>query len=405
VERALAVTASIGRKERRRGCTELPHNLWFEPGYRLPLSPRMGLGAECTEPAPQCIVQSGYRLPAVPKHLSPTLSDVAQAAGVSTATASRALSGKRAVNPRLVRAVRVASERLDYRMNEVARSLRQQRTQTVGMLVPRIANPFFLGIVEAAERALHAAGHELFLCDSQDDPAVEATRVRALVARRVDGLLVIPCDTSASTQTIKTAGSQVPLVQLDRYVDGVDADYVGIDSEAGIRSALDHLASTGARRVVFISAAASNTAAAERLEAYRRLARDRFDSPSAESCLLGDFSLAWGRSAVAQLRVDGLPDALACGNDLIGLGALQELRSMGVKVPRQVRVLGFDDIGFAALSDPPLTTVRQPAEAIGREGARLLLGRLSADAPAPARLVRLMPSLVVRESTQAAATR
>lgn len=330
-----------------------------------------------------------------------TMRDVAEAAGVSVATVSRVLSGNRPVRPEIATSVREASERLGYRTHYVARALRRQSTQTVGMVVPYIANPFFPGVVQAVERSLHAGGHALFLCDSQDDPEIEADRVRALVDRRVDGLLVIPCDAEASAEAVREAARRVPLVQLDRCVEGVEGDHVGVDDAAGIAVVLDHLWACGRRRLVFVGAHESISTAGERLAAYRRGAV-RFHPDSQQDVLLDDFSIEWGRRAAQRLSARRqLPEAIVCANDLIALGVVQRLRAARLEVPRDVAVTGFDDIGFAALGDPPLTTVRQPVEAIGEESVRLLLGRLAGEEAAPQR-VRLAPELVVRASTVAA---
>src|SRR5918998_348563 len=182
-----------------------------------------------------------------------TIREVAEEAGVSIATASRALSGSRQVTPTTRRAVLAASERLGYRANTVARSLRMGSTATVGMVVPVISNPYFPLLVEAVERELSAGGRELLLCDSQDDVAIEAARVGALLDRRVDGLLFIPCDRRLSAATLSRARARVPVVQLDRSVDGEDADFVGVDNEVGIRDVVEHLAASGRRTFALVS--------------------------------------------------------------------------------------------------------------------------------------------------------
>lgn len=332
--------------------------------------------------------------------------DVADAAGVSLATASRALSGSRPVRPETLTAVRAAADRLGYRTNHVARSLRRQSTQTVGMVVPRLANPFFPGLVQSLERTLLDQGHALVLCDADDDPGLEAERIVTLLDRRVDGLLVIPCDEHRSAAALRAAAQSVPVVQVDRRADSVAADAVTTDNAAGIAAALDHLRALGRNRTAYVGAAPASSPARERLATYRDLA----DGDVGDDRLLGDFSLDWGREAARRLLARRqLPDAIVCGNDLIALGVLRGLRAAGADVPADVAVTGFDDIGFAEVAEPALTTVRQPVDEIGATAVARLLQRI-ADGntlagteddpdPSPWQHLEIPPELVVRGST------
>ncbi len=331
-----------------------------------------------------------------------TIRDVAAAAGVSTATVSRALSGRRPVAPQLAKSVLEASERLGYRPNVVARSLRTQSTGTVGMVIPRISNPFFPAIVEAVERELASDDRQLLLCDSQGSVATEGKRITALLARQVDGLLVIACEGTASSPTVQRAAASVPVVQIDRLVDGSSGDYVGTDNEVGMRLLIEHLRDKGASTFAFVSAEPTVSSARVRFDAFRRATADV--SPAASRGeLLGDFTYEWGRECADRLLADGLPDAVMCGADLIALGLLSSLTAAGVRVPSDVLVTGYDDIGFASLSNPQLTTVRQPMEEIGVESVRLLRARLESRVASPQHRV-LLPTLVVRGSTASAAT-
>lgn len=326
--------------------------------------------------------------------MSEGLDEVARRAGVSVATASRALSGRRRVTPELADRVRHVAQEIGYRPNVVAQALRLQQTETIGFVVPQISNPFFPAIVEAVERQLQMTGIDLFLCDSQLDTDIELRRVRALLSRRVDGLLISPVSSTESAAALDEAGRSIPVVQIDRFVEGHPAGWVGLDDEVGVQAVVTHLAARGAGTVVFISGQADSSSGRLRLAAFGKAARRGGLTQSARP-MLGAFTRAWGRQAAERL-LDGrvLPDAVVCGNDEIAVGVLRALRSAGVIVPQDVLLTGYDDSEVAAIADPPLTTVRQPREEMAVAAVRLLTDR----AAAPNRLA-LAPTLVVREST------
>lgn len=252
--------------------------------------------------------------------------------------------------------------------------------------------------VEAVERQLSATGRELLLCDSQNNIRIETARVKALLERRVDGLLFIACHRGASAGVVERARAEVPVVEMDRYVDGEQVDFVGVDNEAGIVAAIEHLCDTDRRTSVFVGAQTLDSSALLRLRAYRKAMR-KVDAESARRVLLGDYSLEWGRDAVASLlRKGSLPDSIVCGADIIALGVIAALREARVAVPRDVAVTGFDDIPFAAISTPPLTTLRQPADEIGAEAVRMLQHRIERSTNEPTHIT-VRPELLVRGST------
>jgi LacI family transcriptional regulator len=322
-----------------------------------------------------------------------TIHDVAKLAGVSTATVSRVLSRSRGVQPESARKVLAAAEQLGYRYNAVARALRTNRSNTIGMLVPQISNPFFPALVEAVERRLSREGIELLLCDSQRDVDVEARRLRALVERQVDGIIISPYDFTGSAPAVRGLVGRIPVIQVDRRVDDALTDWVGVDDDAGFAQVVDHLVAAGRRRLVFVSSALTNYSAHARLDAVTKALR-RHGLTAAQEPLLGTFEVEWGIEAAARIDFDAV-DAVVCGNDVIALGVLRGLRKAGVSVPGDVAVTGFDDISFAEISDPPLTTVRQQWDTMADECVRLLLQ----PAEHGPRGIAITPTLQIREST------
>jgi LacI family transcriptional regulator, galactose operon repressor len=302
-----------------------------------------------------------------------TIRDVAEAAGVSPATVSRVLSGTRRVDPELRAKTLAAVQKLNYRTNRVAQALRTRSTGTVGMVVPNIANPFFPVVIQAVERELRRHSVRLLLCDSGDDVNQEAELVHSLLDHRIDGILISPCDRVSSRAAVRSAATRAPLVQVDRLaLKGIP--FVGVDQETAMTAVVEHLISEGCCRFAYVSSSSGVYTAAGRLRAYQKTVR-RLDRRSAERVYEGSFSLDWGREAAERILGEGaLPDAIVCGNDSLALGVLDVLRARGLQVPQDIRLTGFDDTDLASIAWPPLTSVRQPLEAIGKKAAELVLG-------------------------------
>lgn len=326
-----------------------------------------------------------------------TVRDVAAAARVSPATASRALSGQGNVAPELVRRVLRASEELDYQANPLARALRTNRTGTVGMVVPSISNPYFVAAIEAVENALVDSDAALLLCDARESVETESSRIDLLVQRMVDGLIVIPAAAEDSAPALERAANRIPVVQFDRYVDTVPTDFVGSDNGVGVRACVSHLRERGARRIAYVGAKPLTSTASERLAAFREVV-DPTDCPDSW-LMLGDFTADWGREAAGRLlAADELPDAIVCGADVIAVSLVAALRTARVTVPEDITVVSYDDSGLGELTVPPLTSVRQPVGAMAREAVRLLDHRKD-NPDDPVRKSIFPPSLIVRGST------
>ena len=328
-----------------------------------------------------------------------TIRDVAERAGVSTATVSRALSGSRPVSDDVAASIRQAAADLGYSGNIIASSLRRNRTDTVGMVVPSIANPFFTSLVVNVEHVLSQRGLQLFLCDSRSDPEVEAQRLRSLVSRQVDGIIISPCHGERSAEAVRASARAIPVVQLDRFALDTHTDWVGVDDDAAQGLIMDHLAAQGVRSAAFISSELTNSSTELRRAGFFRHAERVGIRTRDEWTLLGDYSIDWGREASRSiLAASTRPDAVVGADDLIALGVLQSCQALGLSVPGDVMVTGFDDIPFSALSNPPLTTIRQPQERIAEEATRLLDQAMNSDHTGTAHIA-LQPELVVRQST------
>jgi LacI family transcriptional regulator len=329
-----------------------------------------------------------------------TVATVAAEAGVSTATVSRVLTGSKSVSAQTSARVLAAAEKLRYSGNSIAKALRQNSTGNIGMLVPSISNPFFTSLVEQVEHHLAQAGLNLFLCDSRNLVATEETRLRSLTQGSVDGILVSPVDENRSAAALQRASDIVPIVQIDRRVGAVDTDWVGLDDAHAMRLIAQHLADRGVRTVAFVTSIMGSSSALDRMQSARSSCAELGIAMPDDLVLDGDFSLEWGATAADGLLDSGrdLPDAIICSDDLIALGLSGRLAERGIRVPDDVRVTGFDDIEYASLNVPSLTTLRQPLTQIAAEAVRLLQENIQSADRAKTQLA-LRGELVVRKST------
>lgn len=315
-----------------------------------------------------------------------TLRDVARAAGVSLATASRAMSDAPHVSAANRAQVARAAASLGYRPHPAARALTTGSTGTVGLVVPDLANPFFAAVAKGVQARARETGREVLVADTDEDVAAEAEVITRL-GDRVDGLVLcsprLPADELASLLS-SAAGSGGPVALVNREAPGTPS--VSFDIADGVRQALDHLRALGHDVVAYAGGPRTSWSDAERRAALDALGGDALRD-------LGSFRPTHGGGVqAADLALAAGATAVLCFNDLVALGVLARLHARSVATPAEVSVVGFDDIAAAALVTPALTTVAVPLARAGRVAVDLLGG----DAP-PAR--RLPVELVVRSST------
>ena len=326
------------------------------------------------------------------------MADVARAAGVSTTTVSHVLNGTRPVSDEAVARVRAAIEQTGYSHNALARGLaRGGRTQSLGLAISSLSNPYFGAVIAAVEEEATRAGHTLLLGDTHDDPEQELRIVRALVERRVDGLLLAPSAGAAQDVLPYLAAQQVPVVLLDRFLDA-ELDQIGAENEQSTERLVDHLAELGHRRIAMVAGAPGLSTTAERLAGYRTGLR-RNGLP-VDASLVVDGGSERAASYAAALRLfdaHAPPTAVISGNNAMTIGIMYALRQRGLRVPEDVALVGFDDFEWADVFSPRLTVVAQPTHELGHQAARMLLARLD-EPQRGARSVRLPTTFVHRES-------
>jgi len=332
----------------------------------------------------------------------PTIRDVAQAAGVTIGTASKALNGRGQLRPETRARVLAAAERLEFRPNDLVRSLLRGRTYTVGLLTTDFSGRFTMPLLAGVEDALGAAEILAFLCNVRDDPERERRVIASLLAKQVDGLIVTGRRTDPRPP-IPLGRARVPVVYANARVADPAALCLLPDDEGGGRLAAAHLLAAGRRRLAHITGPAHWDAVRQRRAGLAAALADHGLDLPAGRVRCGLWTEAWGYQAATDLLArDPALDALFCGSDLIARGALDALRERGVRVPADVAVVGFDNWEIvAAAARPPLTTVDLELHDLGRAASAELLAMVAGDARSGTR--RLPGRLVVRESSGAPA--
>jgi LacI family transcriptional regulator len=336
-----------------------------------------------------------------------TLRDVAREAGVSLATASCVLNRSKRVSPELTARVQAAIARLDYRPNSLAQGLRTNLTLTLGLVTSDIANFYYADVARGVEDRAEREGYSLFLCNTDADPRREERYVRTLLGRQVDGI-VFTSVRQNDDSVVRLCEGGFPLVLINRRVQGYRTDYVGTDNVRGAMKAVSYLVSLGHQRIGFISGASYSTASAERLEGYRTSV-ERQHLPADPSLVQeGDLQQESGYSAAKiLLSSDSRPTAIFAANDLMAFGVLEAASEMGLEVPEDLSVMGFDDNRVAALHGIQLSTMRQPGYQMGRLAAEILLAKIQSryDEDRKPREFILPCDLVVRRTTAPARQR
>jgi LacI family transcriptional regulator len=332
----------------------------------------------------------------------PTIRDVAQRAGVSTATVSRVLAGIGKSRPETVVAVLAAVEELDYRPSGVARSLKMKSTRTLGLIVTDIQNPFFPELVQAADDAARALGYTMLLGSAAYDEERSMRYLDLMVDRRVDGIIVASSQIS-QPHWAKLLKAPIPVVVVNAEPAGLPVPVIVSDNEAGSRLAVEHLVELGHHHIGYIRGPGAYTAAMPRLQGFLAACRGAGLGPDQTPVVRGEGQVESGEyGAAALLEQAPQLSAIACYNDLTAIGALRALRAAGRRVPDDVSVIGFDDIAAAAWVDPPLTTVVQQTAEMGRLAVERITAALANPEPMRAADVVRLPVFVrERRSTGA----
>lgn len=338
-----------------------------------------------------------------------TIRDVARLAGVSVATVSAVMNGKGRVSPELSVRVQEAIEKLDYRPDYTARSLRTRKTMTVGVIVPQFASPFFAEAIRGVEDAIRTEGYSILACDSSADPAREQRHLSTLLSGRVDGILLASADPHFASQWL--ARSRPPLVLFDRFPAGFRGTVVTTANEEAAFEATNHLIALGHKAIAIIAGPAETSTAIERVAGFRKAMGEAGLPVVEEYFKCGNFEPQGGyRSALELLQLPNPPTAIFSCNYEMTMGLERALSDLHIRCPEQVSILAYDDLvggldGFswAMMFSPKLTAVAQPSYEMGRVAAQLLLEKMHTHENNPensdSQVMRLKAELRIREST------
>ncbi len=340
--------------------------------------------------------------------MNATIKDIAKQAQVSFATVSRALNDKYGVRPETRERVRQIAKQLNYSPNGIARGLVKRHTHTIGLILPDITNPFFPEVARGIEEGAQEEGYSVFLCNTNWERGREDQYIELLTEKRVDGLILAPISNVVDSARERLFGS-LSVVYVSNAPQNTERSFVVIDNIRGGFLATKHLIEAGYERIGFIGAKEGSLTIDERLEGYR-LAHERCGRPIEERYIrLGRFTKDAGAAGIRAMIQEGdYPQAVFAENDVLAVGVMEGARALGLSVPDDLAVVGFDDIPLAAYLEVQLTTVCQPKYEMGRMAARILLEEIAAArqrngspgaASAGGRRVILEPELVVRRSS------
>jgi LacI family transcriptional regulator len=330
----------------------------------------------------------------------PTIVEVAKRAGVSIATVSNVIRGTKYVSPQVQQRVQDAIRELDYYPNEIARSLKVKQTRMLGMILPDITNPFFPEIIRGAEDTAFERGYFLVTANTDEQIGRERRLIVALRSYRVDGILLASAPSSDTSHIQNTINAGMSVVCLDRPVPGVETDAVLLDNIRGSRECVRHLIQVGHRKIAIITGQLEAQIARERLQGYEDALRAADIKIDRSVILEGDFRDESGYRLARQfLQKKDRATAIFVCNGVMALGVLKAFEELGVECPRDIALATFDDLVVDRSFHPHLTAVVQPSYEMGARAATILMDRIEGKLTGSPFVVRIVPTLVIREST------
>jgi len=326
-----------------------------------------------------------------------TSKDVAELAGVHPSTVSRVIHNDPRISSKTKEKVFLIIKKIGYKPNAVARGLKTKRTNTLGILIPDITNPFFAEIARGVEDAASKNGFNVVLCNTDDRLRKERTYLEILREKRVDGLILGTAHIK-DRSILELEKEKFPYILISRNTESLDKNCIIIDDIAGGIMAAEYLIKLGHQRIAHITGPLRTRSALDRLKGYQ-IALAKFGINYQEELLKeGDFRIEGGYRAMKRLlKLKDPPSAIFAANDLLALGAMQVIQKEGYNIPEDFSIIGFNDIALSSFVYPPLTTIRQPMLEMGRLAVKILLKIINNQEEIQRRII-LSPKLVIRKS-------
>jgi DNA-binding LacI/PurR family transcriptional regulator len=327
-----------------------------------------------------------------------TLKEVAELAGVSTATVSNVLNETKYVSDEVKKQVYSAMTTLNYVPNTLAKSLRVKETNLVGLMISDISNPFFSSVVRGIEDGLADNGYNVLLCNTDSNIKKEKEYLKVLLGKRVDGLII--SSSGNSEEHYKELGNLgVPVIFLNRHPNLLISDIVSTNNIKGAYLATEHLIRHGYKKIGIISGPQNISTGRDRLLGFKQ-AMNQYDIPVYENLIKeGDFNKKSGYDLMKEIvNEDVKPEALLICNNFMTLGAYRAIQDLGIRIPNDLAIVGYDDPDWASIANPPLTAIKQPAYDQGIHAARLIIERIKSRTHINPREIYLTPTLIIRKS-------
>ncbi|HAS8006937.1 TPA: LacI family DNA-binding transcriptional regulator [Vibrio cholerae] len=329
-----------------------------------------------------------------------TMKDIARLAGVSTSTVSHVINKSRFVSDEIAERVNNAAQQLNYAPSALARSLKMNRTKTIGMLVTTSTNPFFGEVVKGVERSCYHQGYNLILCNTEGDSQRMKASINTLLQKRVDGLLLMCSTLEGERLDVFDRYPDIPIVVMDWGPILFASDKIQDNSLQGGYMAAKHLIECGHKEIGCITGPLIRHQAQMRYEGYKRALAEAGIAINPDWIVESDFECEGGYQAFEKLYQRGkLPSALFVSNDMMAMGVIQAASQRGLRVPDDLSLIGYDDVHIAKFMTPALTTIHQPKYRLGKAAVDTLLYRLE-NPDTTAQVVQLEPTLVVRNSVR-----
>lgn len=324
-----------------------------------------------------------------------TIKDVAEIAGVSTATVSRVINNEEGIKPLTRSRVQEAIISSAYRVNTIARSLKTSRSKTIGLITPEIANDFFMNIARSIEEVLEKSGYSLIICNTNESIEEEARRAELLIEKSVDGVIIIPSSNSGSHFNILKE-AEIPVVFADRLTGDFEADSVVVDNQKGAYLAVSYLLERDHNNIAYIGGSLELSNARERYEGYVQALQEYHVEKNESQILIGNFHVDSGFKLMKQIMdLQNPPDQVFIANDFMHMGAIKYLIASGYKPDNSPRIGSFDDLEISSILGYASVTVAQPVKEIGGKAAELLLDRIEGELNAPYKTIRLQTDLKI----------